>query len=126
MPERQIKILVVEDEEDLLEITRDILQKKGFAVFTALESEAALAIFDKEKPQICLIDIHMPKSPLDGIALLERIRQKSKTAYCIMLTRITEKDKVEEAKRLGANRYVLKPLDYPELLKLIQEAVSQV
>lgn len=126
MSDNPIKILVVEDEEDILEITRDILIKKGFAVFTALESEAALAIFDKEKPQICLIDIHMPKSPLDGIALLERIRQKSKATYCIMLTRITEKEKVEEAKRLGANRYVLKPLDYQELLKLIQEAGSQV
>lgn len=126
MPDKPIKILVIDDELDIVEPTGDILRKKGFAAFTALESDTALAIFEKENPQICLIDIHMPKSPLDGIALLERIRQKSKATCCIMLTRITEKDKVEEAKRLGANRYALKPLDYQELLKLIQEASSQV
>jgi DNA-binding response OmpR family regulator len=126
MPDKPIKVLIIDDEPDITEPTADILKKKGYTVFTALESDTALAIFEKENPSICLIDIHMPKSPLDGNAILERIRRKSNATHCIMLTRITEKDKVDEAKRLGANRYVLKPLDYQELLKLIQEASSQV
>ena len=126
MSDKPIKILIVEDEPDVLEPMQEILQKKGYTTFTALESDTALAIFEKENPSVCLIDVHMPKSPLDGVGLLERIRQKSQATYCIMLTRITERDKVEEAKRLGAKRYVLKPLDYQELLGLIQEATSPV
>jgi len=126
MADKILKMLVVDDEEDILTVTKDIFEKKGFNVFIALDSDKALDIFQKERPQICLLDIHMPKSRLDGIGVLEEIRKIDNQCYCIMLTRITDKGKVEDAKRLGANRYVLKPLDYPELLKLIQESVSQV
>ena len=122
MADRPLKILVVDDEEDILIETKDIFEKRGFIVFTAPDSGKALEVFQKERPQINLLDIHMPKSKLDGIGVLEQIRLLDKACYCIMLTRITEKDKVEDAKRLGANRYVLKPLAYPELLKLIDDA----
>lgn len=126
MADKNVKMLVVDDEEDILIETKDIFEKKGFIVFTAPDADCALDIFRKERPQICLLDIHMPKSRLDGIGVLDEIRRIDKKSYCIMLTRITDKDKVENAKRLGANRYVLKPLDYSELLKLIDEAVKAI
>lgn len=126
MADKNVKMLVVDDEEDILIETKDIFEKKGFVVFTAPDADCALDIFQKEKPQICLLDIHMPKSRLDGIGVLEEIRRIDKNSYCIMLTRITDKDKVEDAKRLGAKRYVLKPLDYAELLKLIDDAVKAI
>lgn len=122
MADKPTKILVVDDEEDILTVTKDIFEKKGFIAFIAPDSDKALEIFQKEKPQVCLLDIHMPKSRLDGIGILEKIRQVDKSCYCIMLTRISEKDKVDDAKRLGANHYVLKPLEYSDLLKLIDEA----
>lgn len=125
MPE-PIKILVIDDEEDILIETKEILGKKGFNVFTALDSDKALELFQKERPRILLIDIHMPRSRLDGVEVLEEIRKLDKTSYCIMVTRVDDKDKVEAAKRLGANRYVLKPFDYHDLLKLIEEAVKAV
>ena len=121
MRDKGVKILVVDDEPDVLEVMQDIFSKKGFTVFAALESDTALAIFDRERPKICIIDVHMPKSTLDGIALLERIRQESESIYSIMLTRITDKEKIDAAKELKANHYVLKPIDFPELLALIQE-----
>lgn len=121
-----IKVLVVDDEEDIVIDAKDILEKKGFRVFTALDSDAAMDIFKKESPQICLLDVHMPKSKLSGIEMLKEIRSLVEKCYCIMLTRITDKDKIEDARRLGAKHYVLKPLDYRELMKLMDEAVKEI
>lgn len=120
----QYKVLVIDDEEDIVIETKDILEKKGFSVFTALESGAALEIFRKESPQICILDVHMPKSPEDGIKILEEIRKLDKNCYCIMLSRVDDQDKVDAARRLGANRYTLKPIDYPDLLEIANDAVE--
>jgi len=125
MPE-PLKILVIDDEDDILIETKEILEKKGFCVFTALDSDRALELFQKERPKICLIDIHMPRSRLDGVEVLEQIRKLDKTSYCIMVTRVDDKDKIELAKKFQANRYVLKPFDYHDLLELIQEAVKAI
>ena len=124
MAEEFKKILVVDDEEDIVIETKEILERKGFTVFTALESSAALNIFQNEKPRICILDVHMPKSTMDGIKVLEEIRKLDKTCYCIMLSRIDDNDKIEAAKRLGANRYTLKHIDYTELLELVNDAVK--
>lgn len=120
----QYKILVVDDEEDIIVETKEILEKKGFSVFTALESSGGLEIFRREKPQICILDVHMPKSAIDGIKLLEQIRNLDKGCYCIMLSRVDDQDKIDAARNLGANRYTLKPIDYPELLEIVNDAVK--
>jgi len=125
MPE-PIKILVIDDEEDILIETKEILEKKGFSVFAALDSDKALEVFQKERPRILLIDIHMPRSRLDGIEVLEEIRKLDKTSYCIMVTRVDDQEKIDAAKKLQANRYVLKPFNYHELLNLIAEAVKAI
>ena len=124
MADEKTKILIVEDEEDILLETKEILEKRGFNVFTAINSDLALPIVQQERPQVYILDVHMPKSKLDGIRILEEIRKIDKRAYCIMLSRIDEADKVEAAKRLGANRYVLKPIAIPSLLELIGEGVK--
>ena len=126
MADKPVKILIVDDEEDILVETKDIFEKKGFLAFAASESDTALIIFKKEKPDICFLDVHMPKSKLDGIGILEEIRKLDKASYCIMLSRVDDEDKIEAARRLGANRYVLKPIDFPELLRLVSEAPKAI
>lgn len=126
MGARDIRLLIVDDEEDILIESKEILEKKGFDVFTAIDSGQALEVIKKEKPNIYILDIHMPKSELDGLRILEEIRKADKASYCIMLSRVDEKDKIDTAKALGANRYILKPIDYPELLGLIDEAAKYV
>ncbi|MCM8797297.1 MAG: response regulator [Candidatus Omnitrophica bacterium] len=120
----QYKILVVDDEEDIVIETKELLERKGFTVFTALESNSGLDVFRREKPQICILDVHMPKSPVDGIKILEEIRKLDKNCYCIMLSRVDDQDKIDAARNLGANRYTLKPIDYPELLEIVNDAVK--
>ena len=126
MSDKPIKLLVVDDEEDILSETMEIFEKKGFQVFAVPESDSALEIFRKESPQICILDVHMPKSKLDGIGVLEEIRKLDKASYCIMLSRVDDEEKIAAARRLGANRYVLKPIDFSELLQLVNEAAKEV
>lgn len=122
MAEKQLKLLVVDDEEGIVDFTKKIYARKGFLTFGATDGIAAVEIFQKERPQISLIDVHMPFSPIDGIETLRRIKQIDNAAICIMVTRITENEKVEAARKAGANAYILKPLELEELDKVIQEA----
>lgn len=122
--QKQIKLLVVDDEEGIVDYTMKIYARKGLAVFGATDGIAAVEIFQKEKPQISLIDVHMPYSPIDGIETLKRIKTVDKDAICIMVTRITDNDKVEQARALGASAYVLKPLELEELDRVISEAAK--
>lgn len=116
------KILVVDDEEDIVIGTQELLEHRGYQVLTALDSDSALSIFQKERPSILILDVHMPKSRLDGNGILEEVRKIDKDCFCIMLSRVDDKEKIEQARRLSANRYVLKPINFSELLDLIKEA----
>lgn len=116
-----LKLLIVDDEEGIVDFTKKIYARKGFITFGATDGIKAVEIFQKERPQINLIDVHMPFSPIDGIETLRRIKEIDKAAVCIMVTRITENEKVEAARKAGANAYILKPLELEELDKVIQE-----
>ena len=127
MPENQpLKLLVVDDEPGIVDFTKKIYARKGFLTFGATDGIEAVEIFQKERPQISLIDIHMPYSPIDGIETLRRIKQIDPNACCIMVTRITENEPVRQAKALGAFHYVTKPLELDELDKVIEEAKAKV
>ena len=122
--EAPLKLLVVDDEEGIVDFVKRIYSRKGFITFGATDGITAVEIFDKERPQINLIDIHMPYSPIDGVETLRRIKEIDKNANCIMVTRITEKDKVEQSRQFGASAYILKPLELEELDKAISEVVK--
>jgi two-component system response regulator (stage 0 sporulation protein F) len=114
--------LIVDDEPGIVDFTKKIYARKDFLTFGATDGVTAVDVFKNEHPQICLIDIHMPYSPIDGIETLRRIKQLDPQACCIMITRITENEPVKQAKELGAFRYVTKPLDIEDLDKVIEEA----
>jgi DNA-binding response OmpR family regulator len=118
---RPLKLLVVDDEPGIVDFIQKIYQRKGFTTFGATDGITAVEIFQKESPQISLIDIHMPYSPIDGVETLKRIKELNADAACIMVTRITEKEKVEASRQLGAAAYILKPLEMEDLDKAISE-----
>lgn len=119
-----LKLLVVDDEEGIVDFVKRIYSRKGFTTFGATDGIAAVEIFKKERPQINLIDIHMPYSPIDGIETLRRIKEIDNNATCIMVTRITEKGAVDKSREYGASAYVLKPLGIEELDKVISEVAK--
>ena len=120
--QKHLKLLVVDDEEGIVDYMKKIYDNKGYVTFSATDGAVAVEIFKKERPQISLIDVHMPYSPIDGIETLRQIREIDKDAVCIMVTRITEQDKVEAAKKAGAFAYLLKPLTAGDIDKVINEA----
>ncbi len=119
-----LKLLVIDDEPGIVDYVKKIYQRKGFLTFGATDGISAVEIFQKERPNISLIDIHMPYSPIDGVETLKKIKEIDPEACCIMVTRITEKDKVEQSKKLGAKAYILKPLELQDLDKAISNALN--
>jgi two-component system chemotaxis response regulator CheY len=117
----QLKLLIVDDEPAIVELTKRYYEKRDFLTFGATDGVAAVEIFQKERPEINLIDIHMPFSPLDGIEVLKKIREIDKDANCIMATRIHDEESIKRARQLGAKYYIIKPFEAEDLDKCIEE-----
>ena len=119
MPKK--KILIVEDEEEICKYIREMIERKGWQAFVAPNGQEAMALFQKEKPQGCIIDIHLTHSAFDGMEVLRRVKEAGPDTVCVMVTCVDEDDSGEEAKRLGAKAYFAKPLDYDEMCDLIEQ-----
>ena len=70
----QFKLLIVDDEQDLVAMVGAGLQRQGCLTFGATDGIKAVEVYYKERPDIVFIDIHMPFSPIDGIETLKRIK----------------------------------------------------
>jgi DNA-binding response OmpR family regulator len=114
------KILVVDDDLAICSLIKDFLVNKGFKVVTASSGEEALEKFTIEKPILILLDIRLPG--MDGIVTLKRIREIDKQVGVIMVTGLKDQEAFEEAQRLGAYDYIVKPfdLDYLEMCVLVR------
>ncbi len=124
MDKKSIKILIVDDEEDIAYTSRDILEWEGFTVFAALNGFSALEIFKKEHPQIAIIDIHLGYSNIDGLELVERIKKIDSSVECIIVTRIAD-DKIKaKAAKLGVKKYLTKPVDTDKWVSEVMDAVN--
>jgi DNA-binding response OmpR family regulator len=120
-PNQPLKLLIVDDEEGIVDYTQRIYTRKGFTTFGATDGIAAVEIFKKERPYISLIDVHMPYSPIDGNETLRRIKEIDPQAICIMVSRITETDRIELARKYNASAYLLKPLETEDIDRVISE-----
>ena len=123
---QSLKLLIVDDEPAIVDFTQRIYQRKGFTTFGVTDGIKAVEIFEKERPQINLIDIRMPFSPIDGIEVLKRIKDIDKNANCIMVTRIHEEESVERARALGALHYLIKPFELEKLDECIDEITKKL
>jgi DNA-binding response OmpR family regulator len=109
------KVLIVEDNETLNEAYRLILEKDGHDVSTAFNGEEGLEKLKKVSPDLILLDMLMPK--MDGLEFLRHFKSADypKTTI-IILSNLNEDEQVEEARRLGAHRYILKANTSPREL----------
>jgi putative two-component system response regulator len=109
------KILVVDDEPYIREFLHQVLTDDGYTVVTAGDGEEALLVAEREKPDLILLDIKMPK--LDGMATCQELRKRPVTKNCriIMLTAFDTRDRLEESIVSGADDFLGKPVDLTEL-----------
>jgi two-component system KDP operon response regulator KdpE len=117
------KILVVDDEAQIIRVLRHILNAHGYAVHAAEDGEAALGEFDEWQPDLVLTDLQMPN--IDGLELTRRLRTKSDVPIVILSVRNEEKT-IVAALDLGADDYVAKPFGTDELLARIRSALRRV
>ena len=120
------KLLIVEDNPNVLELLEVTLRFKGYPVITARNGEEALVIITREKPALIITDILMPK--MDGFALAHTLRKDVRTARIpiifISATYVTPEDKAF-ALSLGAVRFIEKPIDTDDFLLTIAEILTQ-
>ena len=111
-------VLVVDDEENLLVLLDRILSKEGYKVNTAFNSYQALDLVEKRRFRVAILDIKM--FPLDGVALLSEIRNRSPSTQVIMITAYPTVDTRNECLRMGATSYLTKPLDIQQLKSVVR------
>ena len=111
------KILVVDDEKSIMNIIAFNLKKEGYEVVCAEDGEMAIEVFDREKPDLILLDIMMPK--IDGYGVCKRIRDKSQVPIIMLTARADEVDKVLGLE-IGADDYVTKPFSNRELIARVK------
>jgi DNA-binding NtrC family response regulator len=116
-------ILIVEDEELLRNILRQILQEGGYNVATASSAEAALDIFTTEDVALTLTDIRM--AGMDGLELLDQLKAVDGEALVIVMTAYSSVDSAIAALRKGAYDYVTKPFVNEDLLQRVRNALRQ-
>ncbi len=114
-------ILVVEDEELMRVILRQLLEDEGFQVLTADSAENALTLFANDEIAVTLTDIKM--GGMDGLALLDRIKTVDEEAIVIIMTAYSSVDSAIAALRKGAYDYVTKPFVNEDLLQTVKNAV---
>src|SRR5450759_4274074 len=116
------KILLVDDEEILRISLQDILTKEGYRVITAEDGQKGWLKFQNESPFLVLADIKMPG--LDGIGLLQKIKEVSPETIVIMITAFGTISAAVQAMKLGAYDYVTKPFLAEDLIYLIKKALE--
>jgi len=112
-------ILVVDDELEVVSFLKSFLSRKGASVRTATNAREALAAYDTEKPDLMLLDVRMPGE--DGFFVLEKIKQAPSQTKIIMVTAREDKPSIIKAKKLGADDYLVKPIE----LEMLDSIISQ-
>lgn len=102
-----IKILIVDDEPEILEALKTHLELSGYQVDVAKNSKTGLELFQKSNHHIVLVDIKMPE--MDGFDILERITTINSATLSIMITGYSSLQRVLTARNHGAYSYLLKP-----------------
>jgi len=119
------RILIVEDDEDLVRLTTHWLEREGYTVQHAADGEAALEMLEKDPlPGLVLLDVMLPK--IDGFELLRRIRSKerTKTLPVMMVTSFSRERDAARGRELGANDYIVKPLHELDFLKRVEHIIE--
>jgi sigma-B regulation protein RsbU (phosphoserine phosphatase) len=118
------RILVVDDEEDIIRLVRRSLEMERYEVCAARDGEQALSAAAREQPDLILLDVNLPR--LDGFEVCQRLRGQGYRAPVIMLTGCTTLDHRVRGLDCGADDYVGKPFDVPELIARVRAQLRRV
>ena len=121
---KNIKILVVEDDEIARENEVEYLQQYFENIYEAKDAFEALKIYEQIQPSIIITDIQMPK--LNGLEFVQRIREKNDEVQIIVLTAFCDKEYLLKAIELKLVKYLVKPINEKEFYKALQTCVNNL
>jgi DNA-binding response OmpR family regulator len=118
------RILVVDDDEDLVRILSINLMAEGFEVSTAFDGMSAVMRSHKDQPDLIILDLKMPAG--DGFSVLERLRSSTKTFTIpvVILSALPKEDMEEKTMQAGAINYFSKPFDLEALIGFVKNNLS--
>ncbi|MDR0507172.1 MAG: response regulator transcription factor [Dysgonamonadaceae bacterium] len=122
--EEKVRIFMCEDDENLGMLLREYLQAKGYLVDLFPDGEAGGKGFSREKYDICILDVMMPKK--DGFTLAQEIRATNGDIPIIFLTAKTMKEDILEGFKIGGDDYLTKPFSMEELMLRIEAILRRV
>ena len=120
----KIKILIVDDEPNIVQTLQDRLEMNDFDVVTANNGQEGLQQALQERPDVILLDVIMPV--MDGLEMLEALRNEPdcQDISVIMLTARSQTQDIARANACGIEDYIVKPFDLSELLEKIESVVE--
>jgi len=119
------KILFIEDEPTLQKTVGEVLSQEGFEVLEALDGESGIAMAKRERPDLVLLDLILPKK--NGFEVLEELKKDPETANIkiIVLTNLEGSEEVERALELGATNYLVKAnYELEEIVAKVKELLK--
>lgn len=122
---RKTKVLVVDDEPNIVQTLKDRLEMNDYTVFTAGNGQEGLNVAKNESPDLMLLDVIMPI--MDGHEALEQLRKEEwgKEISVIMLTARSQAQDIARAKACDIEDYIIKPFDLSELLEKIESILER-
>jgi len=115
------KILIVDDDPEILEVITDILREGGYAVDTAPDGVKAIRYIDAESYDLVITDLNLPE--IDGMMVLKHVVDQSPDTMCIILTGYGTIKSAVEAIKTGAFDYITKPIKSGEILMVVEKAL---
>ncbi len=116
------KVLIVDDEPNIVTSLQFLMKKSGFEVAVARDGEAALTEVDRFGPDLVLLDVNLPHR--DGFEVCQRLRAAGHTCKIVMLTAKGRETEVTKGYEVGADAYVTKPFSTRELVEQVRGMLS--
>ncbi len=120
---KEMKLMIVDDEERFLYAMEKLLTKKGYDVQTASSGEQCLEILEKKRLHVVILDIKMPG--LDGLETLRRIKRLYPLVEVILLTGHATVESAVDGLKCGASDFLMKPISADDLLERVEDAFAR-
>lgn len=123
--EEKIRVIVADDNQDILSLFSELLSLKNFEVVgTAASGKEAIKVYNLTRPNISFLDVAMPDG--DGIYALEKIRESDPNAIVIMVTSDISQTTATRLEQLQASAIVYKPFDIEDILKVVKGLLPDI
>jgi len=118
------KILIVDDSNTNVVLLEAILNRKGYAIQTAFNVKEAYTMLEKERPELILLDLLMPK--ISGYQFLDQLKKNNETSGIpvIIVSAVTDAMNIKKTLDMGAVDYIEKPVDIKALVKKVEKTLN--